>query len=333
MTIQTASEQEIVKLIILIPIFNDWEAVSQLLERLDQALSLPGFRFDVLIVDDASTISPDASRFTLPAFKNIDYVGVIELRRNFGHQRAIALGLSYIVANLECRAVVIMDGDGEDDPFDVPRLIEQCASARYATMVFARRGKRSEGLLFTVFYQLYKWIYKVLTGHRIRFGNFSVVPFDLARRLVVVSEVWNHYAVGALKAKIPYVEVPAARGRRLTGKTKMNFATLVMHGLSAVSVFSEVVGVRLLIVSSLLILFASAGIAVVVGIRLTTTMAIPGWASYLVASLSIMLVQAVSLSLFFVFMVLSARNNAFFLPLRDHSHFIDRVRSVFSVDE
>ena len=45
-----------------------------------------------------------------------------------------------------------------------------------------------------------------------------------------------------------------------------------------------------------------------------------------------MLVQAVSLSLFFVFMVLSARNNAFFLPLRDHSHFIDRVRSVFSAE-
>ena len=332
MSIQTAPEQESDKLLILIPIFNDWEAVSQLLELLDQALSIPDLRSQVLIVDDASTIPPDASSFALPAFKNIDYVGVIELRRNFGHQRAIALGLSYIVANLECRAVVIMDGDGEDDPFDVPRLIEKCASERYSTMVFARRGKRSEGFLFSVFYQLYKLIYKALTGHQIRFGNFSVVPFDLARRLVVVSEVWNHYAVGALKAKIPYVEVPSARGRRLAGTPKMNFATLVMHGLSAVSVFSEVVGVRLLIVSSVLIVLASAGIAVVVGIRLTTTMAIPGWASYLVASLSIMLVQAVSLSLFFVFMVLSARNNAFFLPLRDHSHFIDRVRSVFSAE-
>ena len=332
MSIQTASERETDKLLILIPIFNDWEAARQLLGRLDQALCLPDLRSQVLIVDDASTLPADASTFALPAFKNIDYVGVLELRRNFGHQRAIALGLAYIVANLECRAVVVMDGDGEDDPFDVPRLIEKCASERYARMVFARRVTRSEGLLFSVFYQLYKWFYKALTGHIIRFGNFSVVPFDLVRRLVVVSEVWNHYAVGALKAKIPYVEVPTPRGRRLAGKPQMNFETLVMHGLSAVSVFSEVVGVRLLIVNSVLIVLALSGILVVVAIKFATTLAIPGWASYLVASLTIILVQAVSLSLFFVFMVLSGRNNAFFLPLRDHSHFIDRVRSIFSAE-
>lgn len=332
MNIQTASEREIEKLLILIPIFNDWDAVRQLLERLDRVLRLPDLRTHVLIVDDASTVPADASTFAFPAFKNIDHVGVIELRRNFGHQRAIALGLSYIVANLSCRAVVVMDGDGEDDPSDVPRLIEKCASEHYTKMVFARRGKRSEGLIFSVFYQLYKLFYKALTGHFVRFGNFSVVPFHLVRRLVVVSEVWNHYAVGAVKAKIPCVEVSTARGRRLAGKPKMNFGTLVMHGLSAVSVFSEVVGVRLLILSSVLIVLASAGIAIVVGIKLTTTMAIPGWASYLVASLTIILVQAVSLSLFFVFMVLSARNNAFFLPLRDHCHFIDRVRNVFSAE-
>ncbi|HEX6045897.1 MAG TPA: glycosyltransferase [Pyrinomonadaceae bacterium] len=332
MNIQTATEREIEKLLILIPIFNDWEAVRQLLERLDDLLRLPDLRPHVLIVDDASTIPADASTFAVAAFKNIDHVSVIELRRNFGHQRAIALGLAYIVANLKCRAVVVMDGDGEDDPADVPRLIEKCAAEGYSKMVFARRTKRSEGFVFTVFYQLYKWFYKALTGHVIRFGNFSVVPFELVRRLVVVSEVWNHYAVGAVKAKLPCVEVSAARGRRLAGKPKMDFGALVMHGLSAISVFSEVVGVRLLMLSSVLIVLAAAGITVVVGIKFATTLAIPGWASYLVASLTIILVQAVSLSLFFVFMVLSARNNAFFLPLRDHCHFIDRVRSIFSVE-
>jgi hypothetical protein len=333
MNIQSASERETEKLLILIPIFNDWEALRQLLERLDQVLCIPDLRSHVLIVDDASTVPADASTFALSNFKNIDNVGVIELRRNFGHQRAIALGLAYIVANLKCRAVLVMDGDGEDDPSDVPRLIEKCASERYTRMVFARRVKRSEGLLFRFFYQLYKVFYKALTGHFIRFGNFSVIPFDLVRRLVVVSEVWNHYAVGALKAKIPCVEVSTARGRRLAGKPNMNFGTLVMHGLSAISVFSEAVGVRLLILSAILIVLALVGIAIVVAIRLTTTLAIPGWASYLVASLSIILVQSVSLSLFFVFMVLSARHNAFFLPLRDYSHLIDRVRNVFSTNE
>lgn len=324
MSTQSTSDRQSEKILILIPVFNDWDAVTELVRRLDSALPSDIYA-QVLIVDDAST-TPDVK---FPDLKNIDNVSVIELRRNFGHQRAIALGLAYIVANIECRAVVVMDGDGEDDPLDVPRLIERCGSEGYKRMVFARRSKRSEGLVFRIFYALYKWFYKALTGQRIRVGNFSVVPFDLVRRLVVVSEVSNHYAVGALKAKIPYVEVSTRRAARLGGKPKMNFGALVTHGLSAISVYSEMVGVRLLIASSVLILLALIGIAVVVLIKFMTTLAIPGWATYLSASLTIILVQALSLSLFFVFMVLSARNNAFFLPLRDYSHFIDRVRQVF----
>lgn len=327
-TPEISSVTHVHKILILIPVFNDWEAVTHLLGRLDSVL-IPECQAHILIVDDASTASVDSSNVTLPALRNINQVSVIELRRNFGHQRAIVLGLAYIAENIKCHAVVVMDGDGEDDPRDVPKLIEKCASEGYKRMVFAHRAKRSEGLVFRFFYNLYKWFYKALTGQRIRVGNFSVVPFELLRRLVVVSEVWNHYAVGSLKAKLPYVEVSTRRGARLTGKPQMNFPALVTHGLSAISVYSELVGVRLLIASSILIFLAFAGIVVVVIIKFTTTLAIPGWATYFVASLTIILVQALSLSLFFVFVVLSARNNAISLPLRDYSLFIDRVCHLF----
>ena len=105
----------------------------------------------------------------------------------------------------------------------------------------------------------------------------------------------------------------------------MNFISLVTHGLSAISVHGDVVGVRLLIATTLLILFAIAGICVVVVIRLLTDLAIPGWATYVVALLLIILIQAVTLSLFFIFLVLSNRDNASFLPERDYVHFISRV--------
>ena len=312
-------------ILILIPVFNDWDAANVLLMHLDESLHDKGIQAEVLLVDDASTMPIRQGKFSLPGFKSIQKVSVLELRRNFGHQRAIALGLAHIEANTSCRAVVVMDGDGEDAPGDVPRLIEKCAEEGYSKMVFGQRSKRAENLVFRAFYVLYRSLYQLLTGYPIRVGNFSVIPYPVLRRLVAVSEVWNHFAAGALKARVPYSEIPTHRGKRLTGRSQMNFVSLVTHGLSAISVHGEVVGVRLLIATSLLIVFAVIAMGSAVTIRLTTTLAIPGWATYVVALSFIVLIQAVILSLFFIFVILSGRNNPGFLPLRDYHHFISRV--------
>jgi hypothetical protein len=146
--------------------------------------------------------------------------------------------------------------------------------------------------------------------------------------LVAVSEVWNHYAVGAFKARVPYAEIRTARGKRLAGKPTMNFVSLVSHGLSAISVYGEVVGIRLLIATLLLMTASIIGIAVAVTIKFTTTLAIPGWTTYVVALLLIILMQAISLSLFFIFIVLSGRNNYSFMPLRDYHYFISGIHTV-----
>src|SRR2546428_363595 len=208
--------------LILIPVFNDWEAAFLLLTRLDEALHHKRIQAEVLLIDDASSIAMAQNEFVLPDLKSIQKVSVIELRRNFGHQRAIALGLAYVEANTRCRAVAVMDGDGEDAPSDVPRLLEKCAEEGYSKMIFGQRSKRAENLGFRSFYVLYRWLYKLLTGHPIRVGNFSVIPYTVLRRLVAVSEVWNHFAAGALKARVPYCEIPTRRGKRLTGRSQMN---------------------------------------------------------------------------------------------------------------
>lgn len=316
-------------ILIMIPVFNDWEALEILLIDIDKNLYDNPFNVDILIVDDASTI-PVYHNFISTQFTAINQVEILELRRNIGHQRAIAIGLSYIESNIYCEAVVVMDGDGEDDPRDVVKLIEECQKQEFQKVIFARRNKRSETWVFKLFYLFYKHLYKLLTGHHIRVGNFSIIPHKIIRRLVVVSELWNHYAVGLLKAKVPYAEIYSKRANRLAGKPKMNFVSLITHGLSAISVYGDIVGVRLLIASIWLILFTIIAIIAAIIIKLFSNLAIPGWTSYIVILFFIILMQSVMLSLFFSFLILSGRNNSSFLPKRDYHYFILGIRQVFS---
>lgn len=316
-------------LLILIPVFNDWKSLELLLINLDQVLQERNIPADVLVVDDASSMSAD-KHFIPSKFKAINRIDILELKRNLGHQRAIAVGLSYVEANRNCKAIIVMDGDGEDAPIDVLKLIDKCAIEDYEKVVFARRSQRSESQFFKLFYITYKWLYKLLTGHEIRVGNFSIIPRKALQRLVVVSEIWNHYAAGVLKAKIPYTEVPCKRSTRLHGKSKMNFVLLVNHGLSAISVYGDIVGIRLLVSSCLLILLALISIIAVLAIKLTTSLAIPGWTSYVVTLFFIVLMQAFMLSLAFIFIVLTARNNTNFIPQRDYHYFILKVQHDFS---
>ena len=106
-------------------------------------------------------------------------------------------------------------------------------------------------LSFAVFYHLYRHLHRALTGVRVRVGNFSILPFAYLSTLVAMSELWNHYAAAVFRSKLAFRMIPIPRGTRIAGSSKMNFVALVSHGLSAISVFGDIVGVRLLIASLL----------------------------------------------------------------------------------
>jgi glycosyltransferase involved in cell wall biosynthesis len=312
------SSQE--KLIVLMPVYNDWEALSRLLPLLDRELTNAAQRVEILLVDDGSATAPP--KVFTQGFKAIFAIDVLSLRRNLGHQRAIAVGLSYIEANHPQSSVIVMDADGEDDPGDVPRLIQACAAHHGEKIVFAARTRRSEGTTFTFFYYLYCFIHFLLTGIRVRVGNFSIVPPKALKRLVAVSELWNHYAAAVHKAKLPIELIEAERAKRLEGMPRMDMVSLVVHGLSAMAVFGDRIGVRLLIVVSVGMSLTVAALAIVVGIRLGTNFAIPGWATYAAGLLFVMLMQMLLVILVFVFVILAARNAANVLPTADHVQFI-----------
>src|SRR5262249_6940606 len=111
------------ELLVAIPVFDDWEALARLLPRLDAALAGAGLPASVLIIDDASPRSAPPATFAGP-FGALRAIDVLRLARNLGHQRAIAIGLAHLRAERTFDAVVVMDGDGEDRPEDVPRLVE-----------------------------------------------------------------------------------------------------------------------------------------------------------------------------------------------------------------
>src|SRR5271166_5269972 len=110
-------------LMIMMPVFNDWQAVGQLLLRLDKVLQENKIEASVLLVNDASVELMPEDFCDLPR-TSIQQIQLLSLRRNVGNQRAIAIGVAHVQQHLDCQALVIMDGDGEDDPNDVPRLLK-----------------------------------------------------------------------------------------------------------------------------------------------------------------------------------------------------------------
>ena len=139
---------------IVIPAFNDWDSVSRLAVDLGSMAQAHDLRFRVIIVDDASTLNaPEIWPSVEPA--SFDSFEIARLACNLGHQRAIAVGLVIAKDELEhCSGVVVMDGDGEDLPSDIPRLLA-AGVANPGAVVCARRARRSEPLMFRLLYRLY----------------------------------------------------------------------------------------------------------------------------------------------------------------------------------
>lgn len=323
-----ASESDHQSPCIVVPVYNDWTALDVLLPLLDDALRSAGLRARLLIVDDGSTALQHIE-WSERRFQAVESVDILELRRNLGHQRAIAVGLAYLEAHIPTQTIVIMDGDGEDTPTDVPKLLERYEAGNRQSIVFAERRRRSESVTFRALYALYRCLHLLLTGHRVRVGNFSVLPRHLLYRLVVVSELWSHYAAAVFKARLPHVAVPTTRAKRLGGRSSMSYVSLVVHGMSAISVYSDVVGVRALVASLALALLSAAAITVVFVVRVFTTLAIPGWATLTTGILLVILLQVTIVSLLFSFTILANRQGFLFVPTRDYGHFVDRLAHVY----
>jgi polyisoprenyl-phosphate glycosyltransferase len=303
--------------ICLIPVFNDWESCSDLLSEIAQ---LP-CACEIVLVNDGSTES--FVEGNMP--KNLS-ITCLNLTLNVGHQRAIAIGLAYIHANFaDFNHVIVMDSDGEDQPAHIPILIEKVKEQGSKKIIFAQRQRRTEGVLFKLFYVFYKTLFRILTGQSLNFGNFSCIPKGFLSKIIAQPALWNHYSGSIIKSKLPYSLTPLDRGKRYHGQSKMNIVSLIVHGLSAIAIYIEVVTVRLLLFSLTGIVLSLLAIFTVFIVKIFTPLAIPGWASNISLLIFNIIIQFTVVSLLILLLILYNRNTVQLSPNRFYKDFIDSI--------
>jgi len=313
-----------VRIIIAMPVYDDWDSAATLCGHLEGALARRAERISIVLVDDGSTTPAPQPWPASGAERAID-VSVLELTRNLGHQRAIAVGLAYIDEHVPADAVVVMDADGEDRAEDVPRLLDALHRTGFARIVFAQRRRRVEGLTFRLGYMTYRALHRVLTGVGVQVGNFSVIPARYVRHLAVSTETWAHYAAAVYAARLPVQLVPADRGRRIAGQSHMNYSTLVAHGLGALSVFRHRVAGRLLIGTAALV--ATLALALGGAIALRYAHGTPPSAA--MVALFALIVADIGLTGFGIaFAVFAEREALGFVPSRDYRLFVRGCKRV-----
>lgn len=292
------------RLTIIMPVYNDWASATRLIEDLATALDGLPIDAEVVAVDDCST---QAIPEVLPAVAPIRRVRALRLRGNVGHQRAIAIGLSHVAEANDTDLIAVMDSDGEDRPIELRRMLET-ALASPGEIIVAQRKKRSEGPIFRTFYWVYVRLFRMLTGKRIQFGNFSLLGIQHAGRIANNPNIWNNFAATVVTSRLPIRYVPTVRGTRYAGKSTMNFVSLVGHGLGAISVFSEAVFIRILMSSFAVFAFSLLLALGAVSIRLFTPLAIPGWATQVLGFALIISIQALITPIMLAFLMLSSRS-------------------------
>jgi hypothetical protein len=206
-----------------------------------------------------------------------------------------------------------MDADGEDRPEDVAALLAAHDSHGEA-IILALRSRRTEGLGFRAGYTVYRLMFWALTGNPIRFGNFCLIPRGFLNSLTHNPATWNNLAAAIMRSRLPTLSVSTSRGERYGGRSKMNFLSLAVHGLSAISVYIDVTLIRVICVALAVGAATLAALAVVLWMKLFAGLAIPGWASTLGASLLVLLLQALLFASIALFQFLSFRSMPTVIP-------------------
>ena len=231
------------KVVILIPVFNDWESLNKLLFEINENVKdIKGIFVECFVVNDASTIvQPKISK---P--KNIKSIKILNMIKNKGHARCNAFGIKYLNDNEKFDYLILMDGDGEDRPIELKSLINLTIQNPNHSIV-AKRIKRSEGPYFSFLYFMHKLITFLFTGKKINFGNYSCLTNNDANILVSKASLWSSYSGTVKKYLKELKEINSIRGKRYFGPSKMSLFKLLIHSFSIIAVFKYQVFFRSII--------------------------------------------------------------------------------------
>jgi glycosyltransferase involved in cell wall biosynthesis len=223
---------------VVVPIKDEHDNLRPLHERLSSAL-LPLCEgpqpvledYEVLFVDDGSS---DGSFRTLQELAAGDpRVKVIALRRNFGQTPALQAGIDWSRGDI----LATMDGDLQNDPADLPMLLEKLAEGHDA--VFGMRANRQDHLLVRKLPSLAaNWLIRKVTGVHIKdMGcTLRVMRRDLAESLPLYGEMHRFIPVLVQMHGAKVAQVPVQHHRRVAGKTKYTLSRTVRVVLDLITV-------------------------------------------------------------------------------------------------
>ena len=235
------------KYIVLIPIYNDREALKLLIQNINDVIKGVDVEISLVVINDASS---QQILDTYSNTENIHSIEIINMKENRGHTRCIASGLKYIFEKKNFDYVIPMDGDGEDRPEEIKNFIEASEHSQGKSIV-GERVKRSESLFFKICYQFHKFLTLSFTGQSIKFGNFTCLSKSTVEKMIKEKATWNSFSGSLKKTEKELLTVPSIRGPRYHGPSQMSFFNLLKHSLAIISVFRKTVLFR----SSLFIIF------------------------------------------------------------------------------
>ncbi|MCA9223599.1 MAG: glycosyltransferase family 2 protein [Planctomycetales bacterium] len=221
------------RLTVAIPLYNEQEVLPELLRRTLAVLDgLDGGEHQLLLVDDGSRDNTLA--MLREAATRDPRVTVIALSRNFGHQAALSAAIEHAAGD----AVVLMDGDLQDEPECIPDFVR--AFREGYDVVYAIRTKRKEGWIkracYSLFYRTLSWLSHIELPRDA--GDFCLMSRRVVEQLRFAPE--RHRYLRGLRAWIGFrqVGIVVERGRRAAGRPKYTWRRLLRLAFDGIFSFS-----------------------------------------------------------------------------------------------
>lgn len=215
---------------IVIPALNESEALPGLLEEIAQVCEPRGLGWEAIVVDDGST---DGSMELIEqlAAERPEIRG-IRLRRNFGKSAALAAGFNYSAGE----TIVTIDGDGQDDPADIPALLDELD--RGADLVSGWKRKRRDPLSRRLASRVFNRVTKWLTSVSMRDMNCGLKAYrgDCARSLDIYGELHRYVPVLAVQQGWKVAELPINHRPRRHGRSRFGLERYLRGALDLLTV-------------------------------------------------------------------------------------------------
>ena len=215
----------------LLPLYNDWESFSILLPKINFQMKKLKKKANILIINDCSKNKVVKYK----KLSNINKIQILSLNTNVGSQKAISIGLKYLIKIKKETIITVMDSDGEDDVNKISYMIRK-AEKNKDKVIVSSRTKRHENLLFKILYLFHKFFTFMFTLSWISFGSFSSFHSNNLKNILINKSSWLAFSACVSK-NCKILKLFAERKKRIFGNSKLSFYGLIKHSLRVNAVF------------------------------------------------------------------------------------------------